>query len=313
MKKFISNMALMCLLVVVSLGAIATVNKQYLDKDNYLYEFPVKQQLIRNTPSPKIVFLGGSNVAFGLDCKAISDSLHLPVINAGLHAGLGLWFIMDNNIRLLRKGDILVIMPEYDHFTSNANGESQTCGMIPYFASTAEMKHLNWEQSQNVIKGFGRVTMISFVDGCKNLIRRKNADKYLYKKSGFNAVGDEVSHLSLPSDVDMHYFTPSGMEASLDNTYLDEFAAEVRRLENKGIKVLLLPPAIYEAGYNLKTAAIAKVASALSDRGIPFRADTKNFAYPVDMMYNTEYHINKLGVKANTQNILEVLHKLIRH
>ena len=183
--------------------------------------------------------------------------------------------------------------------------------MIPYFASAEEIKNLNWEQSQNVLKGFGRITMTSFVKGCMNLLYRQGSDNYQYRKSGFNAVGDEVSHLALSSGTDMHNFTSSGMEASLDSTFLDEFAADVHDLERHGVRVIVLPPAIYDAGYNLKTTAIAEIAEALSERGVSFRAETKRFAYPVDMMYNTEYHLNKTGTNANTRNVIESLRSLL--
>lgn len=102
-------------------------------------------------------------------------------------------------------------------------------------------------------------------------------------------------------------FTPSWMESTLDSAYLDKFAADVHGLGRRGVKVILLPPAIYDAVYVLYKTTIAKVAAALSERGVPFQADTRRFAYPVDMMYNSEYHINKLGVKTNTQNIIRIL------
>ena len=58
--------------------------------DNYLAAVLEKDRLIRSTPSPKIVLVGGSNLAFGIDSKKIEDSLGLRVVNMGLYAKLGL-------------------------------------------------------------------------------------------------------------------------------------------------------------------------------------------------------------------------------
>ena len=40
-------------------------------------------------------------------------------INTGIHAGMGLIYMLDHSIGFIRKGDIVVISPEYDHFYGN--------------------------------------------------------------------------------------------------------------------------------------------------------------------------------------------------
>src|SRR5678816_2773153 len=62
--------------------------------DSYLAAVLEKDRLIRNTPSPKIILVGGSNLAFGIDSKAIEDSLGLHVVNMGLYAKLGLKYML---------------------------------------------------------------------------------------------------------------------------------------------------------------------------------------------------------------------------
>ncbi|HPG73671.1 MAG TPA: hypothetical protein PLM49_05215, partial [Bacteroidales bacterium] len=54
-----------------------------------------KHKRIDSIKSPKIIFAGGSNLPFGIDSKMIQDSLHTPVVNLGLHAGLGLDFMLN--------------------------------------------------------------------------------------------------------------------------------------------------------------------------------------------------------------------------
>ncbi len=314
MKKFLYKLSLMCLLVLVAIGAVVILNRQFFLNDSYLMEFPVKQQLITDTPSPKVVILGGSNVAFGLDCQTVSDSLHLPVINAGLHAGLGLRFIMDGNIPLVGKGDILVVMPEYDNFGGTAYGESQTSGMIPYFSSLSDMLQMNAAQWSNVIKGFGRVTLTSFVYGLTSMGEDGGQDRktYQYKLDGFNSLGDEVSHWTLPSGVDMHTFVVGAIDNPLDTDFLQKFVSDLSEAERRGVRVVVLPPAIYDAGYKAKKPFIDSVSAYLMENGMPFQADTELFAYPADMMYNTEYHLNKAGVDANTQNVISALRRVLR-
>jgi hypothetical protein len=61
--------------------------------DNYLAAVLEKDRLIRNTPSPKIILVGGSNLAFGIDSRMMQDSLGLRVVNMGLYAKLGLKYM----------------------------------------------------------------------------------------------------------------------------------------------------------------------------------------------------------------------------
>lgn len=45
-----------------------------------------KKTVIANS-SPKVILVGGSNVAFGLDSEIIQHQLEVPVVNMGLHVG----------------------------------------------------------------------------------------------------------------------------------------------------------------------------------------------------------------------------------
>ena len=64
-----------------------------MEQDGYLQAYNKKCQLLEDTPSPRIIFVGGSNLAFGLDSQRIKDSLNINVINYGLHAGIGLKYM----------------------------------------------------------------------------------------------------------------------------------------------------------------------------------------------------------------------------
>jgi len=90
----------------------------------YSYNLAIidKQRILANTKSPKIVLAGGSNLAFGIDSESIQQRFNRPVVNMGLHADLGLGRILDNISPFLNSGDILLIAPEYSHFTSTWNG-----------------------------------------------------------------------------------------------------------------------------------------------------------------------------------------------
>ena len=313
MKKFILKTILMVLLVAASMCLMAFVDRKCFMADAYLLEFPVKQQLIRETQGHKIVFLGGSNLAFGIDSKTISDSLHRPVINAGLHAGLGLKFILDNNREGLRKGDLLVIMPEYNHFFGNtAYGENKTSGAVSFFASKDEWQSMNVQQLRPALVGFFNQVPQNFLDGCKQRLHHKGqSESFLYSLKGFNKLGDEVSHWTLPSGMDMTAYRVSPSLKDFNEDYFLYFVSQVNDLKARGVSVMILPPAVLDARVQVDKASIKMLADRLAKEQMPFVAPNSLFAYPSKMFYNSEYHLNRDGVKVNTNHIIEVLRNKI--
>ncbi len=305
MKRFILKIFLFVVLFTGLMATIAVADKRYFFTDNYLNEFPVKKQLLRTTPSPRVVVIGGSNVAFGIDSKALSDSLGMPVVNAGLHAGLGLRYILHANTPLLRRGDILVIMPEYGHFfNTTAWGNTITLGLAPFFATAEEMCDFNGHQLEVVARGFSHMALQTFLTGIKEKIRpQKESSTFLYLKSGFDSHGDEVSHLVKQTDRDMTQYKCSPSFTAFNEEYLAEFISAVHNMEQKGIRVILLPPAILDSELAADRTMIDSLAHRLQTAGIPFRASLDTFAYPARYLYNSTYHLNAEGVRKNTENI----------
>ncbi len=84
-----------------------------------------KHVLLSEPREPKIVIIGGSNVAFGMDSRVLQEELGRPVVNAGLHAGIGLEYMLRDVEGYLSAGDVLVVIPEYDLLTDPAQGGSR--------------------------------------------------------------------------------------------------------------------------------------------------------------------------------------------
>ena len=55
-------------LVALSVIAVFLVIIKFtpIDEDNYLYEYNKKIKLLEKTEAPRIIFIGGSNLAFGI-------------------------------------------------------------------------------------------------------------------------------------------------------------------------------------------------------------------------------------------------------
>jgi len=65
---------------------------------------------------PKVIFVGGSNLIFGMRDKALGRRINRPVVNYGLVAGFGLDLIAECAAEVVRPGDWVVVAPEAGHF-----------------------------------------------------------------------------------------------------------------------------------------------------------------------------------------------------
>ena len=73
-----------------------------------------KIRAARSIDGPKLVLLGGSATLFGIKASVIESELGIPVINGGLHAGLGMACVLRQGKKMLRPGDTVMLFPEYE-------------------------------------------------------------------------------------------------------------------------------------------------------------------------------------------------------
>lgn len=242
MKRFVKKLLLLLLLFVgihvVLLTAIPA------DRNQYLNEYNHKIELLRTTPSPRVIFIGGSNTAFALDSRQLEQTLHRHVVNLGLHAGIGIRYPMDDALQFLRQGDIVVLQIEYGHFFSQAcNAETMPKLMAATgWRNAASMTPAEW---QAVVTGMPMMALSCL----KRLVLfpfRKSFDtpvpkeRFSYAASGFNEYGDEVSHWTLPGDG----YVPSGRTETrpVRQEFVDWLQQELQAYEARHARVIVLPP-----------------------------------------------------------------------
>ena len=81
-----------------------------------------KTNIIDSLAPPRLIVVGGSSVMYGQNTRLFEEELHTHVVNMGTHAGIGLRYMMTNVLPHLRRGDIVLLAPEYAQFTGTFNG-----------------------------------------------------------------------------------------------------------------------------------------------------------------------------------------------
>ena len=119
MKRFLFKLGSFLLLQL----AIFTVfwNPDLPYDRSYLAASIDKHRRLKSTPSPRIILIGGSNLAFGMKAKTLEDKLGLPVINMGLNFHLGVPFMFDEITSAIGPGDVVVLSLEHSSMASSGN------------------------------------------------------------------------------------------------------------------------------------------------------------------------------------------------
>lgn len=312
MKRFILRslaFSSILLILLTLIGGICAWNSKRLH--TYLEGYGLKEKLLSEVPSPRIIFQGGSNVAFGINSKAVEDSLGMNTINVALNFGLGLQFMLSEIIDYCHEGDILVLSPEYEYFYGDEYGSSTTMAMLTFMYPTV-IKYFDMPQALYAAKGMPETIkhmikqlMQSMSKGESDTQRSSQNNRYSYTSLSFNSYGDEERHWAYPNEC--FKFDPHHLPDSFDEEYFEEFCGTIDTFESRGISVIIIPPALYLGFYEGEKEKINYVAERLLKAGHPFEYEQELSIFDKSDMFDSSYHLAKSGIDKRMKLIIDVL------
>ena len=119
MKKniIISILTILILIAPLCIVTATTLTAPCQYDKTFLAELTHKHERLKSINEEKIVLIGGSSLAFGLDSKKLEEYTGRPVVNYGLYATIGTKAMLDMSRSHINEGDIVVICPETDKQT----------------------------------------------------------------------------------------------------------------------------------------------------------------------------------------------------
>ncbi|MDR2397169.1 MAG: hypothetical protein LBD74_00235 [Spirochaetaceae bacterium] len=252
-----------------------------------------KHRLLEGMGSPKLVIAGGSNCAFGIDSQALTEALGIPVFNLGIHAGFGLGRILDDAGRFLHAGDVLLVIPEYSHFTDAWNGGEAAYGLI----FNARQYRLLLHPGLYGLPGELPSCIVTHLQGF--IARFRPPNPLAYRRDGFNQYGDYIDHL----DRENQAFASRLALSRLDQKALNRFFRFVESCEAQGIRVILSYPSYEEASFAASTDLIRTLDGILREQ-IAVISRPETYCFPRDWFYDTAYHLNREGRQQRTEALL---------
>lgn len=268
-----------------------------------------KHRIIKEIDSPRLVFVGGSSLAFGLDSESVEKQLGINVVNMGLRATFGLRYILQEVKPYIKSGDTIVIVPEYQQFYGMQEGTSELFRTIIN----------SFPQGLRYVSSFKQC--LAFFSDYPNFIRlqiirslrrasRKNPEDFedpVYCRSCFNQNGDVISHLTRqPKDITRLSLFPKDIKFSPGSVdLLNDFYSYAL---SKGARVFVIFPSIPRGQYEKERTRLDGLYSQLKNTlKIAMLSTPSDGVYPEDYFFDTVYHLNIRGREHNTAGIIRGL------
>ena len=293
---------LLCLIIGVA-GACLVIVLWPLQSGNLYLSVADKHDRLEACGSPKIIFVGGSSLALGLDSELIETALGWPITNMGVNGGFGLRYMLDEIKPALRAGDIVVLSPEYEHWY----GTLLEGGLNMVWAIRAHPASLWYLSSPRQFLTLA-ANAPEFLQG-KFLEMLPGRRDPIYNRAAFNRYGDFVNHLPLEPAPQI-----GGLERIDAQAFNPETAAALQSFaifaEQHGAQAVYSFPPLAESQYRFadNRAAIDRIVQALNDLPRLSVLDRPaDHVYPDELFFDTVYHLRGAGRALRSRQVAAAL------
>lgn len=309
MRKFIIQALMFLAIQLVLLTGLVILSKP--DAQSWTAAGADKRRLLQTTPPPRIVYIGGSGAAFSYDSRVIKRELGLNPVNLGLHAGLGLPFMLAEAESGLREGDVVVVSLEYAHFLAD-----QTEWALVLKEVTLD---------PGVLRCFTPRMLAGLLDHGLSLatiyvrgLIFHPAAPLAYHRDSFNEFGDAVKHWQDPQTSRIFAMVEAAKLQTARPRFpahaskvIDQLSRFDRWCRDHAVKVYWAYPAVAEFAFNLTLSQ--RIDKELVQRlPVPRLNRPEEGVYPNEMFYDSEYHPNFQGTAARTQAMVERLKAVLK-
>ncbi len=267
----------------------------------FMGELKYKCALLEQTPGKRIILVGGSSVAFGVDSALLEEQFpEYRVVNFGMYAALGTTVMLDLSEPYLREGDIVVLLPEQQEQTLSDYFDPEILwqGLDGAWDLLGRLDQKKLGQLLGAWPEFAGEKLAYWLRG------ESPQPQGVYARASFNAYGDLDSDLCARNTMAGGYDanTPVRFDAGvLDQAFLDRVNAYGQAAEAVGATVWygLCPvnalavtgDATAEDFYDLLRQELT----------LPLLGDPRESVLDAGWFYDTNFHLNNSGKRLYTR------------
>jgi hypothetical protein len=266
-----------------------------------------KDTLLRQQKQPRLIWVGGSSVAYGVNSAYVAEKLPYHPVNMGLHAGFGLGYMLNEVEPGLQAGDVVVVSLEYENFEDVMPGAKDIFDVVEARPQNVQYVPLDyWPQLLD--KG------LVFVGG---VLRRSSVAltgdierKPYYRRDSFNQYGDVVAHFKVPNitqkvttDTKTFKFTPEDLDRVVK--HLNAFNERCRA---KNVKVFFSYAPLVDRLVGTSRPEIDKIQAAFkASLQMPVLDTPDEVGYADEYYFDTRYHLDQRGSQRRAEHLVAKL------
>lgn len=280
---------------------LLTVCPQYTH--SYNASFIDKMKRLESINEPKIVLASNSNLAFGIDSEMIEQKFGIPVVNLGLHGGLGNAFHERMALFNLRKGDIVVISHlDYGDDDEILDPELALVTVENYFHY---WKVFRIKDLPRVLGALPKYTLKCIKRKVKHMdidVSKDNA----YARENFNKYGDNV----YPRKIEAEETPPALLHPTINDVCVNRINRLYEECEKKGAYLVVSSMPILCGLPGFDASEYESFQSELKEKlKCPFISDVNDYFIDKKYYCASNRHLTNEGAKIRTMALIKDLEK----
>jgi|SRR5271157_5846518 hypothetical protein len=269
------------------------------------------------TDAPKIVFVGGSSVFVGIDCIYIKNVLGYNPVNLGVHAGFKIPFLLYLVSIYVKRGDIIVLTPEYaalSHY-SEISSENETfkwsLAAAPGFSlknyySFPERSSALFADVASLCQWKALCLLHCVLFGKYARLRDNGCVAY---QNTINEYGDETKgNLVLPVPQSVLRNVDEKIKDTVDGGLISDWNAVAMNMQKRGVKICFIYPPFPRELVQIHRKFIDNFSTLMKTRGmIPVLGTPEDFAFEYECFTDSPNHLTQACREKRTKRIIELL------
>lgn len=273
-------------------------------QNNYQAAAIDKINRLETTDGSRIILVGDSNLAFGINSEMIEEYFGIPVVNLGLHGALGNAF-HENMIKgQISEGDIVIIC--HTNFSDDDKLGDPGLAWI-----TIEKNFQIWDLIRvsdipDMIRAYPRYAL-----KCLGMWVRGNGNEEgdpPYSRNSFNEYGDIVDKPDYDTNSTLEEFNNGVFPPDINDTCTDRINRLNEYVLNCGGTLLIAGYPIGEGEYTADPSEFLTFENELRERmDCPVISTYTDYFIPYEYFYNSKMHLTNEGAAIRTAQLIEDL------
>jgi hypothetical protein len=289
----------------------------------------VKNEIAARTPSPRIIFLGGSSGLGGIDSALVQNVTGLPVVNFSLHAGIPAdWLLRYADIA--SSGDVLILPFEWEYYVTDFKWPSAwtmdqdvAWNQMDYFTGLDLLGKIRYFSSLPIGNVRGHVSdklkRASILERYPARTIRTPAEvvaifqdeslhskKFSYDILNINSHGDLMNTCLEPKPGIESYNYPVTATSKINEGFKAALEKTVRNLSSRGVKVYVAFPPIISTAQTREPwfqTKLSEFETELHAMNINTIGKPSEEIYDLKNFYDSAYHLNCNGSEIRSKKL----------